>query len=71
MKRLDKSAVLDLVRSAIKTAGSQASYAKSIGFSAQYVNDVLQERRDLSESFLAALGLERVTTYQFKEKANA
>lgn len=42
----------------------QVAVAAELGVSPQYLNDVLNERRDPGDSILAPLGLERVVTYR-------
>jgi hypothetical protein len=43
---------------------SQKAVAKHIGISAQYLNDILQGRRDISEEVAAKLGYARVVTFE-------
>lgn len=68
LSAMDADDVLELVSIEIKNDGSQAAFAKRIGFSPQYINDVLQRRRALSESFLEAIGLEKIIAYRRMEK---
>ena len=60
----------DEVRALIreKANGNVSAWAKSHGMSAQYVSDVLQSRRGPGDAILAALGLEKVVTYEPKEE---
>jgi transcriptional regulator with XRE-family HTH domain len=51
---------LEALRSRVERAESQASLARELGVSPQYLNDVLAERRPPSERLLAALGIEIV-----------
>ena len=44
-------------------AGSQAAWARKRGISATHVNEVLNGRRDLTDSIANALGYSRVTRY--------
>lgn len=44
-------------------ASSQAQVAKDLGISPQYLNDVLNERREPGKKILQALGLERLVVY--------
>lgn len=41
----------------------QKAVAHALGFSPQYINDVVRGKRKLSEKMLKALGLRAVTTY--------
>lgn len=43
---------------------SQRDLAKELDVSPQYLNDVLNERREPGESILKPLGLERVISYR-------
>lgn len=43
----------------VDAAGSQKLAAKELGISPQYLNDLLQQRRECSDKILEKLGLER------------
>lgn len=61
---VSEQAVLDRLRSAIQTAGSQHAWARQHGISAAYVSDVLNGRRELGKKILEALRIERVVIYR-------
>jgi hypothetical protein len=44
----------------VKKAGSQKELASALGISSQYLNDLLQGRRNASDNILDKLGLKRV-----------
>ena len=52
------------LRKAIADAGGQSAWAKQVGLTPSYVNDVLLGRRDPGPAVLAALGLRRVISYE-------
>jgi hypothetical protein len=58
--------VVGLLRDACEKAGSQRAWATSHGFSPAYISDVLNRRRDPSETVAIALGLVRETVYRKK-----
>ena len=53
---------------AIDRAGGQRSFAKQIGVTPSYINDVVNKRRLMSDRILATIGIERVTTVVYREK---
>ena len=57
-----------LLRQECSAAGSQQAWAAAHRVSAQYVCDVLKERREPADAILAALGLRRVVTYERAER---
>ena len=59
-----------MLKERVKKSGSQAAWARENGFSSPYVHDVLNFRRGISDSILAALGLERVVTYRKVKETN-
>lgn len=59
--------LIDL-RQACNEAGSQAAWADANDVSPAYLSDVLNKRRDISESFAKALGYERVVLYRKVQK---
>lgn len=61
--------VIERLRAAIEQAGSQQAFADAFGFTAGYVSDVLRGKRDLADRILAAIGVERVVTYQLANGA--
>lgn len=44
--------------------GNQAAWARSNGFSPQYLSDVLNGRREPGDAILKALKVERITSYR-------
>lgn len=58
---LSTDEVIAALREAITAAGSQRTYAASIGISQPYLGDVLAGRRAAGDKILAALGLRRIT----------
>lgn len=53
---------------AIERVGGQRSFAKRIGVTPSYVNDVVNKRRLMSDRILATIGIERVTTVAYRER---
>ncbi len=51
--------VIRILERRVQAAGSQKKAALDLGISAQYLNDLLQGRRDFSDNLLEKLGLER------------
>jgi DNA-binding transcriptional regulator YdaS (Cro superfamily) len=51
--------VVRILERRVQAAGSQKKAATELGISAQYLNDLLQGRRDFSDNLLEKLGLER------------
>lgn len=64
---MNKADVIDHLRTAIATAGSQQAFAQQHGMSVQYVNDVLRGKRDPGPKILEALNYERVTLYRMRK----
>lgn len=60
----DGSKVHALLVRACQESGSQKAFAAKHNLSAQYVCDVVQNRREPGPKLLAALGLERVVMYR-------
>ena len=58
---LSTDEVLSALRQAVAAAGSQRTYATSIGISQAYLGDVLAGRRAAGDRILAALGLKRIS----------
>lgn len=59
MKTID---ALDVLRGFVSSYPTQREAAVVFGISAAYLSDILNERRDVSETMLAKLGLKRVVT---------
>lgn len=47
----------------VDDAGGQRSFARKVGFTPSYINDMVHKRRPLSDQMLALIGIERVVTY--------
>lgn len=52
--------VLKVLARHVKRAGNQKEAAKALGISAQYLNDLIQGRREPSDAVLEKLNLRRV-----------
>jgi hypothetical protein len=55
--------VIALLAKRCEEAGSQKAFAEANGVSAQYVSDVLKQKREPGEAILKALGLYKVESY--------
>jgi hypothetical protein len=55
-----------VLRKLVKECGSQKAAARKLRISAQYLNDVLQGRREMSEALASKLGFKRVVTFRPK-----
>lgn len=61
---LTEQEVRDRLRAAVEAAGGQRAFAEAHNLTPAYVNDVLHGRRALADRILAAIGVERKTTYR-------
>jgi hypothetical protein len=59
--------VIAALQDVIAMEGGQRQAARLLNISPQYVNDVLQGRRDVSAELADRLGFERVTKFRRKE----
>lgn len=59
--------VYQLLIETIRQAGGQRAFAQRIGVTPSYINDVVNKRRLMSDRILAAIGIERVVTYSYRE----
>ena len=67
-KQLTLNEVVALLRKRCEEHGSQKAFAKMHDISAQYVTDVLHnKRREPGPKILDALGLRKVITYEVKK----
>jgi DNA-binding transcriptional regulator YdaS (Cro superfamily) len=57
---------LALVRRAVDKAGGQAHFARELGVSRAYVNDVYHGRRSLGPKVLEHVGLKAVTVTNYE-----
>ena len=53
---------------AIKRAGGQRPFAQQIGVTPSYINDIVNKRRLLSDRILATIGIERIVTFEYRQK---
>jgi DNA-binding transcriptional regulator YdaS (Cro superfamily) len=60
MTGLDKIDVFAAIRQAVACAGGQAAFAKQIGVRRQYIGQVLNAERPVTDAILRAAGLQRV-----------
>jgi hypothetical protein len=69
MRQIDETRVRKMLDIALQVEGSQKVLAKKMGVSAQYLCDVMKNRRALSgaTSILNWLGLEAVVSYRRKD----
>ena len=51
------------LEAAIEKAGSQRAFAKKLGFSEQFICDVMKGRREISDNLASALGYRRVVMF--------
>ena len=58
----------EALRTLVRELGSQKAAAKRLGFTASFINDVLQGRREMTEALAAKLGFKRVVSYAPKGK---
>ena len=65
---MTKAEVIELLQKQIARAGSQNAYAREIGVSQPYLNDVMNGRREPGPAILRALGLEGVLMFEKKKK---
>lgn len=68
---LDEHDVIERLRVAVDQAGGQRAFARSIGVTAAYVNDMLRGRRSVGAKVLDALGIERVVTHRVEYRDRA
>lgn len=67
---LDEQDVIRRLRAAVDQAGGQRAFARAVGVTAAYVNDMLRGRRSVGVKVLDALGIERIVTHhvEYREK---
>lgn len=51
------------LRKLIDTLGSQKAAADKLGFTPQFINDVLKGRREMTEALAGKLGFKRVVSF--------
>ena len=60
---MDRAAAFERLRDYVRQAGTQVAAARALKVSPQYLNDVLNGRRDPAR-VLERIGLRRVVTYE-------
>jgi hypothetical protein len=63
-------AVYGVLREACRKAGGQKAWGEKHGFSASFVSDVLNAKRPIPDSVVAALGLVKVVRYRPAKSCN-
>ncbi|KQN75032.1 helix-turn-helix transcriptional regulator [Devosia sp. Leaf64] len=58
--RLNEAQTYLRLRDAVKSAGSEAAFAKKIGITRQSMSDIMNSRRPMPPSVLKAIGLREV-----------
>lgn len=54
----------------IERVGGQRAFAQQIRVTPSYINDVVNKRRLMSDRILAAIGVERVITIEYRRVTN-
>lgn len=65
---MNESEAIEALREEVRRIGSQKAFAEAHGISEQYVSDMLRGRRAISDRVLGSLGLERVTTIEYRRR---
>jgi hypothetical protein len=68
---MNESDVISLIRDKVAEIGSMRGLADRWGISAAYVSDLLAGRRSPGVKILGQLGLERVKTISYRERASS
>ena len=63
--------VYQAIDNEIQRSGSQVAAAAKLQISPQYLNDIRKRRRELSDAVLAALGIEKIIMYRYKDSPDA
>lgn len=58
--------VLERFKNAVREHGGQRAFAQKHHFSPSYINDIMFQRRKISETILPTLGVERVVTVEYR-----
>lgn len=61
---VDRSYIVRLIIDEVNKLGGQKAFADTHGMSPQYVNDVVNWRRDPSEKILTAIGYKKLILYE-------
>lgn len=67
-KGLSESEMREELRRQCDAVGSIAAWARGHGLSSQFLNDVLHERRGVTEALADAMGYEKAPATYFKKK---
>lgn len=67
---LSEQDVIARLRAAVSEAGGQRAFARKVGLTPAYVNDMLRGRRAIAEKVLDVLSIERIVvhTVTYREK---
>lgn len=65
---MDKQGITQLLKSMLEEHHGYTGLAKHLGISTAYLNDIVHGRREPGKKILDALKLERITTYEHKNK---
>lgn len=73
MKKYTEGDVLNSLRERISPprGTTQKEVARKLGFSPQFLNDVLNQRREITERLADSLGFRQVTYYVHKRPENS
>jgi hypothetical protein len=63
-KFIDLDKMHNMVLAEIETLGSQKAFAKEVGISTQFMNDIVHCRRDIPQSVLEYLGYTKKTYFE-------
>lgn len=69
MRRKETNLATTILRSMVRTMGSQLAVAKKLRISPQYLNDMVRGRTAVSARIARKLGLERRVVYVLKKSA--
>jgi len=61
---MNEAKLLELIKRFVEKHETQRAAASALGISPQYLSDILSARRPPTDSVLAAIRIERVTTYR-------
>ena len=59
-----KEYIVEYIKQQIVMAGSQKKFAAMMGVSPQYINDIIRDRRDISEGIAKKLGFIKEIRYR-------
>lgn len=61
---IHEAAIVSRLRQECRQCGSQKEFAKRHGYSLSYINDVLRNRRSVSENLAHVLGYQRIVSFR-------